>query len=875
MNESSTSFPSEARTRNGLTAPMQHALRNQLNAIAGYSEMLLEELGGQGGLNGQQVDLKRIRAASEQLFHFLEESHPNFHSPEFAQQLLHGIRTFATTIIGYAELIVEENPDTVLSSAARNLQIIRDAGHQLVALMQHYLQNGQNREVSLNLQGVVGEIYPVMHNAAFRLWPSLPVAEPQQRVGRILVVDDDLVSRDLVMHELIRQGYQVTTAANGQQALQQIHGEQYDLVILDLLMPEVSGFQVLEQLHRDGLLAELPVVIISAWAEMEDVARCIELGAEDYLPRKFNLSLFRARITASLEKRRLRRYRETWKQEKVQIEQVALRASEEKFRHLVNSALIGIFRLDSFGVAMEANPVVLQMLGYATLTELNQAGLINLIADAQDRLRLKEALGQGPVAHFETRMRRADQEMVDVSLSMQWVNDTSRHRQLLEGTLEEISDRKQLERKIVRLNEELSARAISLERANYELTKENAERQRVEAQLRLHKEQAEQIARAKGEFLAAMSHEIRTPMNVVIGMTELLQETPLSAEQHALMDRLQMANRNLLNLINQILDLTKIEAGQLVLNEEAVAIRRQLGEVADLMRVLATNKGIAMRLQIDETVPEWIWVDGSRLNQILFNLLGNAIKFTEQGTVALTVALLPERPDLLHLAISDTGIGIDDEHRQRIFDSFTQADGGITRRYGGTGLGLTISLRLAERMGGTIRVESQRGVGSTFYVQLPLREAQPATSRLTPAHADNTLSEKAESVRPLQILIAEDSEDNQILLQAYFKRQAYQLTFVLNGEEALQAFRKADPPFDVILMDVQMPVMDGYTATRAIRQWELEHGRAPVPIVALTAHAFEEEEERSRKAGCNHFLTKPVSKKNILGLIQRIESGTG
>ncbi|MBF0098321.1 MAG: response regulator [Magnetococcales bacterium] len=873
-----TTNPAEIESgQRGLAAPVQHALRNQLNAIAGYSEMMLEELAEQEGLDaGQQADLRRIRTASEQLFQFLQESQPDLTSSAVADTILHGIRTFATTIIGYAELLLEEGTHPVLASAARNLQIIRAAGKRLVAVVQPFVQEDRAGPDSCNLSGMVEEIYPLLREAAVTLCSSVERVVAKQPGGsRLLVVDDDPVSRDLVMHELLRQGYQVETANNGRQALQQIQSCSYDLVILDLLMPELNGIAVLEHLHREGVLAYLPVVVISAWAELEDVARCIELGAEDYLPRRFHLSLFRARIRASLEKRALRLQREAWLQEKQQIEQDALRASEEKFRHLVNSALIGIFRLDSFGVAMEANPVVLKMLGFAALGELNQAGLINLIADAQDRLRLKESLAQGPVAHFETRMRRNDRALVDVSISMQWVMDAARSRHLLEGTLEEISDRKHLERKIVRLNEELSARAISLERANYDLVRENSERQRVEAQLRLHKEQAEQIARAKGEFLAAMSHEIRTPMNVVIGMTELLQDTGLNPEQQEFMEHLQVANKNLLNLINQILDLTKIEAGQLVLNEESVLLRRQLTEVADLMRVLANNKGIRMDVRVDEAVPEWIRVDGSRLNQILFNLLGNAIKFTEQGSVTLTAALADGRTDLLDLAVVDTGIGIDEEYLHRIFESFTQADSGITRRYGGTGLGLTISLRLAERMGGTIRVESAKGKGSSFHVQLPLREAQAAAALAGHSTGQAVLTAGQASARVLRVLVAEDSDDNQMLLQAYFKRLPHQFTYVFNGAEALKGCQEAEPRFDAILMDVQMPVMDGYTATRAIRQWERERGLAPMAIVAFTAHAFDEEEERSRQAGCSHFLTKPVSKKAILELIQRIASECG
>ncbi|MBF0629258.1 MAG: bacteriohemerythrin [Magnetococcales bacterium] len=380
------------------------------------------------------------------------------------------------------------------------------------------------------------------------------------------------------------------------------------------------------------------------------------------------------------------------------------------------------------------------------------------------------------------------------------------------------------------------------------------------------KEQAEAANQAKSKFLAAMSHEIRTPMNVVIGMGDVLLENGLTEEQQEYVHRQQKAGNSLLELINQILDISKIEAGQLRLVEEPVAVVELLQNVSDMLRVVAEGKGLTLTCQVGEDVPCWIIGDHLRLKQVLFNLLGNAIKFTEQGEIGLLAAVVKGMPSMLHITVRDTGIGVSHEHLQCIFELFTQADSGITRRYGGSGLGLTIARFMVEQMGGSIRLESSVGLGSTFQVLLPLREATPPeVSNQSPSSVALT---KAVDELPLRILLAEDVEENQTLISAYLKPTSYQLTMVNNGTEAL-AMVQAEP-FDLVFMDVQMPVMDGYSATRAIRKWEQETGRQHLPIVALTAHALEGEADRSQEAGCDLYVTKPIKKQRLLEVIQQI-----
>ncbi|MDO8351522.1 MAG: PAS domain S-box protein, partial [Gallionella sp.] len=424
---------------------LRHELLTQVNAIIGYSEMLLEEIADRGGsTKGWQADLDKIRASGADLFQFLENSRTDPGSPEFLANLLYFIRTLVTTIVGYADLLIEEADNQILPETLRDLEIIRNAGHTLVERLHAFVQIDATQASLANLGSAIAEVFPLMRNAVNAM-QSRKNKSTRLLPGKLLVVDDDAISRDLLVHELLREGYQVDTAEGGRQALEMIRCGSYDLIILDIVMPEVNGYQVLEQLKNDGTLIDLPVVIISAWIEMDDIAHCIELGAEDYLPRKFNSALLKARVSASLEKKWLREQRQAWLQEKQKVEHAALLASEKKFRQLVSGALVGIFRTTLEGHVLDANPVMLQTLGYESIIELNQAGMQSIYADPGDRQRLLARLSQSPVHGFETRGRKKSGEIFYTAISAQLVSSEDGSEQFLEGTLEDITERKQAE----------------------------------------------------------------------------------------------------------------------------------------------------------------------------------------------------------------------------------------------------------------------------------------------------------------------------------------------------------------------------------------------------------------------------------------------
>ena len=390
------------------------------------------------------------------------------------------------------------------------------------------------------------------------------------------------------------------------------------------------------------------------------------------------------------------------------------------------------------------------------------------------------------------------------------------------------------------------------------------ERKRVEAELQHAKAAAESASQTKSDFLASMSHEIRTPMNAIIAIADLLAKTPLSPEQNKYVQIFRRAGDNLLHLINDILDLSKVEASQLELERTGFSLNDLLEKVTEMVAVRAHEKGLALVCEISPKVPTDLVGDPTRLRQVLLNLLGNAIKFTESGEVALRVT-----PDAdssvagaLRFTISDTGIGIPGEKLGTVFERFTQADSSTTRRYGGSGLGLTISKRLVELMGGRIWVESGVGKGSVFSFAVPLEIWAGARRR-----AAVPVGTGPEPPLPaLHILLVEDSPDNRTITVAYLQDTPYRVEIAENGAIACEKFTAGN--YDLVLMDRQMPVMDGLTATRAIREWEQANHRPPTPIIALTAAALKGDQEKCIAAGCTAYLTKPIKQEVLLQAIK-------
>ncbi len=400
------------------------------------------------------------------------------------------------------------------------------------------------------------------------------------------------------------------------------------------------------------------------------------------------------------------------------------------------------------------------------------------------------------------------------------------------------------------------------------------------------KSEAEAANRVKSEFLANMSHEIRTPMTAILGYADILVENAHDRQSVEAADTIRRNANYLLDIINNILDLSKIEAGKMQVERIPHSPVNTVAEVVSLMRVRADAKGLRISTEFRGPIPQTIQTDPVRLRQILFNLVGNAVKFTDFGEIRIVTSLQREKgkPPLLQFDMIDTGIGMSGDQIARLFQPFTQADATTSRRFGGSGLGLTISRHLANLLGGDIRVCSQPGHASTFTVTIdsgpldgvpmlnhPAEAASGVESRRKPSHSEAPRLDG-------RVLLAEDGPDNQRLIAFLLRKAGADVTIVENGQAAIEAVVAAQPssdevesessgPFDVILMDMQMPLLDGYAATQRLRS--MGYGG---PIIALTAHAMIQDRQKCLDAGCDSYLAKPVDRLTLVETVSRYMS---
>lgn len=579
------------------------------------------------------------------------------------------------------------------------------------------------------------------------------VVEPQR--GNVLVVDDEPLNLKALEALLADTSCNVVTAGSGREALRCILRNDFALILLDVRMPEMDGFETAALIRKLQRSRHTPIVFLTAADDRgEWQLRGYEVGAVDYLVKPVDAEVLKSKVA--------------------------------------------------------------------------------IFVDLEHR---------------------------NAALETQVLQQRAAQRELLRS-------RDDLEVKV----RERTAKLIS---AHDQLRGEIQQRERAEAELRIAKRAAEEANRAKSEFLASMSHEVRTPMGAIIGLTQVALDTELTAEQREYLELIRASGEALLAIVNDALDVSKIEAGHLTAESIPFRLRECIDAAMKPLAVVAAGRKLGLDWQVEAGVPEMLRGDHQRLRQILLNLVSNAIKFTARGGITLDVTAdsLTSEEVCCHFSVHDTGIGIPSEQQAAVFAPFRQADAGTARRYGGTGLGLTISARMVELLGGRIWLESAPRAGSTFHFTLrfAVLPAAANTPRAAPAAAVTGRASRA-AATPLTLLLAEDNALNRRLAEIVLRRRGHTVVMVDNGLDAVAEFRAR--AFDFVLMDVQMPGMDGLAATRAIRELERSQG-GHTPILALTAHAMPGVREQCLEAGMDGYLAKPVQPEALLAAVEELGAGAG
>ncbi|MBD2179094.1 response regulator [Pseudanabaena sp. FACHB-1998] len=684
----------------------------------------------------------------------------------------------------------------------------------------------------------------------------------------ILVVDDDPDIRHELASALRDHGYSVKTAGDGSEALLLANTDLPDLILLDVSMPLMNGYEVCRLLKANTDTEDIPIIFISGNEDIKDKLEAFSIGGADYITKPPQMSEVFARVHLHLTLRHLQMHLTQKNHELSQavFDRIGTLKDLQRTNLLLHAqkeaAIDGIFAVDEQGRIASFNRRFCEMwniphdlligegvdaqisgypLGAFLIKSYIPEVLVNLLETTYDD---PDVVRRGEIVHGD--------RIFDYYTSP--VNSDQKRFFGLIWCFRDITAKKQAELRQSQLMEDL----------------------------RQAKEEAEEAVRTKAAFLAMMSHEIRTPINGVIGMTQLLAVTELNSEQSKYVRTIQVSGEMLLSVINDILDFSKIESGKLELENAPLDVRAVVRDIYDVQLVKAKEKKLKFEVSMQSNVPPFIVGDVTRLRQILLNLVSNALKFTESGAVRISVRLVSDRlpqddvPFQVLFSVSDTGIGISDEQMQRLFQPFTQATASTSRKYGGTGLGLVICKKLVETMGGQIQVESRTNQGSTFSftVTTQIAKEQPSYTLQDAMNKNVVSSARLGDRLPLKILIAEDNLINQELAMGMLIKMGYQPDVVDNGLAVLEALQVKH--YDLLLLDVQMPEMDGLeTADYLVNHWEeLQAGYERPTIIAMTASAMQGDREMCLRAGMDDYISKPIMMDSLQRTIEKWALGS-
>ena len=666
-----------------------------------------------------------------------------------------------------------------------------------------------------------------------------------QETPTLLLVDD--VPDNL--HELIaalKHDYQIKVATNGAQALEVVKSESPpDAILLDVMMPGMDGYEVCKRIKELPRGHSIPVIFVTVADEIEHKINGFLIGGADYITKPYNIDEVKARIKTHLELSRLRYFLESLVSQRTE----QLRASEEKYRTVADFTHDWEYWISPDGSMRYVSPSCEQLTGYTSAEFTENPDLLYSIVHPDDADEVRQHLldSSQPDKLIEGRVFR----IYTRAGELRWIEHNSLPVHNADGenigrraTNRDVTERRAAEEEIRKLNEELEDR----------VNKRTQELAAANEQLSQARDTAEQATQAKSTFLSSMSHEIRTPLNAIIGMADIMRKKGLHSPYLEYLDKIELAGKHLSNLINDILDLSKIEAGKLTMEEAPLALDTTIANVESMLHDSINDKGLSL---VVEPLPElpYLLGDNTRLQQVILNYLNNATKFTESGAITLRVRILEDMAEtvLLRFEVEDSGIGISKELIAEIFTEFEQADKSRIRESGGTGLGLAINLKLAQLMGGDVGVESKEGEGSTFWLTAMLKKCSDDYSPNPDAGRQSAEQILRESYAGSRVLIVDDEPFNLEIATFQLSDIGMQCDMAENGEQAVE--KAKENCYDVILMDVQMPVMDGLEATRRIRQ--LKQG-GDVPVLAMTANVFSDDNERCLEAGMSDFVPKPI-----------------
>lgn len=639
--------------------------------------------------------------------------------------------------------------------------------------------------------------------------------------GRVLVVDDDEGFSNLVLKALGRAGFESKSASTGREAGKALKADPDLVLILDHRLPDTSGTELVNSLHAEGY--NPPFVAITGHGDEQIAVELMKLGARDYLVKGFDIHNLLPEVL-----RRVFREIETEKK-LAHAEKKLLQSEREKALILESISNLVVF-YDSPELRIKwANQAAADSAG------ISSEDLVGRYCYEIWGMRDDPCPGCPALQCFETGERTQDKEQTTPDGRVWRINafPVRDHEGEFRGVVEVTRDITQQER-----------------------AKENLIRA---------KKEAEAANKAKSDFLANMSHELRTPMNGIKGMLQLLADSELDAEQEDFVQNALMSSDRLVNLLSDIVDISRIESGNIHIAEEPVKPREAVHVAEHLFRPACEQKGLELEFTVHPGVPDTVLGDSTRVQQVLNNLVGNAVKYTDKGRIEVEVCPAGKGENgtrRLLFSVSDTGMGIEDDKLNYLFRPFTQADEGYTRKFQGAGLGLSIVDELVSAMGGTISVDSEYGRGSTFYFSLPFKT--PREEKRVEPEADR---QKTAAPSGYKVLVAEDDHINRTALTRILQKNDCAVRAVENGRDVLEALQ--EEVFDLVLMDVQMPIMDGVEATRAIRggQYGIDPG---TPVIAVTAHAMSGDEDKFLQAGMDGYLSKPVNMDEFYRVVDRV-----